>query len=249
MVGRIPIGGAPKTSQHRLCPHAPSSALKNVPGVCPQGTQVPTSISKMLPKTRAHRVRGRARNESCITSDLEELSKRVGGMGEALNNPPRYALACGSGMLGKRPFHHSVKLHCTCKVTVKSLKASSPSRFSNKRCSRLGETLTFNKNACFTSSPEVSALAAVLAPIRSTSIAYADFRIEIRCTSIAFADFRFNVASNPLHRHRIWSLSLHIRCAGIAYADFRFRVASNPLHRHCIWLLLLQVLLRFALKL
>jgi len=79
------------------------------------------------------------------------ILKGLGGRGGTPLNPPRYALVCGNGVLGKRPFHNSVQLHCKCKVTVKSVKGTLPSRFSNKRCSRLGKTLTFYENACFTS--------------------------------------------------------------------------------------------------
>ena len=133
-------------------------------------------------------------------------------------------------------------------MTVKSLNAPPPTWFSNKRCCRLGKTLTFDENACLTSTPRGVPPSP---PISHKSAAQAPHMLTFApnpLTGTAFVDFRFNVASNPLHRYRICPLSRQIRCTGIAYADFGFPIVANPPHRHCICSLLLQVCLRFALK-
>ena len=123
-------------------------------------------------------------------------------------NPPRCACTVVPACRATSVNPHSVKLHCKCKVTVKSLKGGPPSRFSNKRCSRLGKTLTFDENACFTSAPEgCRALAAVPAQIhqiRCTGTAYGDIRTKSAAQVPRLLTFASNVASNPLHRHRIW---------------------------------------------
>jgi len=140
-------------------------------------------------------------------------------MGEGLLDPPRYALACGEGVLGRRQFHNSVQLHCKCKVTVKSLKGTPPTWFSNKRCSCLRKPLTFDENACFTSPPRGCRARAAEFPLA-----------QIRCTGPAYADIRTTSAAQVPHLLTFASMSLQIRCTDTAYAHFRFKSAAPTSH-------------------
>ena len=161
-------------------------------------------------------------------------------------------------MSGRRPFHYSVKLHCKCTVTVKSIKSTPPNRFSNKRCSRLGKTLTFDENACFTSPPEGCRPCRRLLQIRCAGTAYGDFRskspaqaphlrtfatmsLQIRCTGTAYGDIRTKSAAQVPHLLTFASMSLQIRCTGIAYAHLCFKSAAPAPHLLMLCLMSLRI--------
>ena len=100
--------------------------------------------------------------------------------------PPRCACTVVTACRATSVNPHSVQLHCKCKVAVKQLKATPPSRFPNKRCSRRSKMLTFDENVCFTSPPRGSA------PLP-----------RISHKSAAQALHMLTFALNPLHRRRI----------------------------------------------
>ena len=178
---------------------------------------------------------------------MQASTSRVGGRGGSLQIRRAMLKHSVNGVSSQRPFHHSVKLHCKCKVTVKSLKGTPPSRFSNKRCSRPGKMLTFDENACFTSAPRGCRPRRRLLQIRCAGTAYGDFRsksaaqaphlqtfatmsFQIRCTGTAYGDIRTKSAAQVPHLLTFTSMSLQIHCTGTAYAHFRPKSAAQAPH-------------------